>query len=145
MLGQEGRVACPVETVKTLVNCDGVPELRRIVSRVYFFAGVRPGELHALRVADLRVEHGVWLLDVREQWTLAHKGFPSRLTPPKTVWGKRQIPVHSSLMPHLRTWLELGWLQQVGRAPEAQDFLFPDPSGAPFRETRSERERGILG
>lgn len=74
-LGQEGRVACPIETVKALVNCEAVPELRRIMTRVYFFTGVRPGELHALRVSDLRQEHGVWLLDVREQWTLPTRVF----------------------------------------------------------------------
>jgi hypothetical protein len=32
-----------------------------------------------------RREFGVRILDVHLQWTLAHKGYPSRLAPLKTV------------------------------------------------------------
>jgi integrase len=136
-LGLEGRVACPTESVRALVNCKAVPELRRIMARTAFFTGARPGELHAWRVSDYRRECGVLLFDIREQWTLAHKDFPSRLAPLKTVWCRRKIPVHGSLAPHLDAWVAEGWQRHVGRSPKPDDFLFPNAEGAPYREVSS--------
>ena len=68
--------------------------------------------------------------------TLARTGYPSRLAPPKTVWGRRKIPVHHTLEARLDAWLAHGWKNHVGRKPNEDDFLFPDPSGAAFREVR---------
>jgi len=136
-LGRDTRVPCPTETVRRLVHCEDVSEWRRVVTRTAFFTGARPGELHAWRIHDYRKEFGVHLLDVREQKTLSKKGFDSRLTPPKTSWGRRKVPVHRSLVPVLDAWLARGWQQHVGRKPEADDFLFPDANGESFRETSS--------
>jgi integrase len=137
-LGLEGRVACPTETVRALVHCAAVPELRRVMTRVAFFTGARPGELHAWRVSDYRELFGVRFMDVREQWTLAKKDYPSRLAPLKTVWCRRKIPVHASLVPCLDAWLSEGWKRHVGRAPTSEDFLFPNANGQPFREESSQ-------
>lgn len=82
----------------------------------------------------MREEYGVTLLAVREQWTLARTGFPSKLAPPKTRHGVRKIPVHASLEPYLRAWVEQGWRAHVGRDPKPDDFLFPDETGHAFRE-----------
>ena len=135
-LGLLSRVACPVETARAVVNNADVPQLRRIVTSVYCYTGVRPGELHGFRVSDYGEEFGVTFLEVREQWTLARTGYPSRLAPPKTVWGRRKIPVHQSLEARLDAWLADGWKKQVGRKPNEDDFLFPDPSGSAFSEVR---------
>jgi hypothetical protein len=133
-LGKEGRVACPTETVRALVNCREIPELRRLMRRTAFFTGVAPGELHGLRIGDYRREFEVRVLDVHLQWTLAHKDYPSRLAPLKTVWRKRKLPVHQSLQPHLDAWVAGGWTRHVGRAPTNDDFIFTDAEGKAFRE-----------
>ncbi len=135
-LGHITRVACPVETARAVANNPHVPELRRVMTSVYAYTGVRPGELHGFRVRDYRHDLDVLFLEVCHQWTLARTGYPSRLTAPKTVWGRRKIPVHPSLKLSLDAWLREGWGAHVGRAPTEDDFLFPDPSGAPFREVR---------
>jgi integrase len=137
-LGKLTRVACPTETVAAIVACAEVPELRRVTTQTYYFTGMRPGELHGLRVADYRAEHGVNFLDLREQQTLPRKDYPSRLAPLKTVWARRKVPVHPSLAPALDAWVREGWARYVGREPKQEDFLFPDPSGAPFRELSCE-------
>jgi integrase len=100
------------------------------------YTGVRPGEAHGWRVSDYRNEHGVLFLEVREQLTLARTDYPSKLSSPKTVWGRRKIPVHPVLRLRLDAWLEHGWQNHVGRKPEPDDFLFPDASGESFREER---------
>ncbi len=133
-LGKLGRIACPMETVRAVVNNDGLSDLRRMMTRTATYTGVRPGELHAWRISDYRDEFGVKILDVREQWTLARKDYPSRLAPLKTIHAKRKIPVHASLEARLDGWIETGWKRHVGRAPNGDDFLFPNESGAAFRE-----------
>lgn len=141
-LGKLTRVPIPVETVAAIVNSPNLPELRRAMTRTAFFTGVRPGELHGLRVRDyvhLKPEGSkttVLVLDVREQWTLARVKLPSRLGPLKTVLARRKIPVHPELELHLDAWLAKGWERHVGRAPKDDDFLFPDAAGKPFREER---------
>ncbi len=104
------------------------------MTRTYFFTGLRPGELHALRVGSYREEHEVRLLDVREQYALPRKDVPAALAPLKTVWARRKIPVHLSLARALDGWLENGWKGHVGRPPKPEDFLFPDSSDAAYRE-----------
>jgi integrase len=128
-LGQEGRVACPTETVRALVHSAAVLELRRMMARVAFFTGARPGELRAWRVSDYAEQFGVRFLGVRERWTLAKKDYPSSLAPLKTVWCRRKIPVHASLVHYLDAWLSEGWKRHVGRAPTLEDF--PNADGQP--------------
>ncbi|MFO0739636.1 MAG: tyrosine-type recombinase/integrase [Labilithrix sp.] len=135
-LGELVRVACPVETARALANSAAVAPLRRVMTATSVFTGLRPGELHAFRVRDYRTEYGVLFLDVREQWTLPRPGYPSRLTPPKTVHGRRKVPVHSALKVRLDAWLASGWKEHVGRDPTPDDFLFPDRDGKAFREQR---------
>jgi integrase len=135
---KEARVACPTDAVKAVVNCKDIPEMRRLMRRTAFFTGLAPGELHGLHVGDYRAQYGVKLLDVHEQWTLARKNYPARLTPLKTVHRRRKLPVHPSLQPHLDSWVTEGWQRHVGRAPKNDDFLFVDPSGCPFREESCE-------
>jgi integrase len=138
-LGKLARVALPVEIGRALATRPAVPWLRRITTRTYFLTGMRPSELHALRVSDLREEQGILFFDVHEQWTLPRGKYPSRIAPLKTVWSKRKIPVHRSLKAALEDWRTKGWSAHVGRAPKPEDFLFPDGSGNPFRELRCEQ------
>ena len=133
--GKPGRLACPIESARAIVGCLALPELRRVTTYTSVFTGVRPGELHGLRVSDYREECGVLLLDVRVQWTMKRKDYPSREAPPKTLWGRRKIPVHASLKACLDAWIASGWERHVGRRPKADDFLFPDADGDAFRET----------
>ncbi len=137
-LGKEGRVACPTETVRAIVQCEDVTESHRILRRTSFFTGIAGGELHGLRVGDYRRELGAQILDVRVQWTMPRKDLPSADAPLKTVWRKRKVPVHPSLKLHLDRWVKEGWKQHVGRAPRADDYLFPDSTGLPYREESAE-------
>lgn len=138
MLQKQGRVACPTETVRAVVSCEQIPLMRRLMRRTAFFTGMAPGELHGLHIGDYKMEYGVKLLDVHEQWTLARKGYPSRLAPLKTVHRARKLPVHRSLQPCLDAWVNEGWRRHVGRPPKPDDFLFVDESGNPFREESSQ-------
>ncbi len=136
-LGKEGRVACPTETVRALVHCQTIPELYRVMRRTAFFTGLGPGELHGLLISDYRQEFGVRIFDVRLQWTLNRKDYPSSHAPLKTIWRKRKIPAHPSLEPHIDAWVTEGWKRHVGREPTSTDFLFTDEIGMPFREQSS--------
>jgi integrase len=131
-------VMCPVESVRAMLEVKQVPELRRVLTHVMVLTGLRPGELHGLKVSSLKDEGDVRYLDVLEQWTLKRGNkYPAKLGPLKTRWSKRKIPVHPSLTPVIDTWLNEGWRRHVGRLPQPDDFLFPDSTGNPFREERS--------
>ena len=41
-LGKDGRVACPTETVRAIVNCKQIAEIRRVSRRTSFFTGLPP-------------------------------------------------------------------------------------------------------
>ena len=137
-LGVVRRPACPIETVSAIVGSSELSDLRRVMTAMYALAGLRPGEGHGLLVSDYRAESGIVVLDVRGQWTLPRKGYPSKMGAPKTLWGKRRLPVHASLRVLLDAWIAEGWRKHVGRAPTPDDVLFPDPSGNAFRDPSCE-------
>ncbi len=131
-------VMCPTTSVKALVTNAKVDVLRRLTTHVYAFTGLRPGELHGLRVRDVKVDNDILYFDVHEQWTLPRtKVFPSKTAQLKTRWSERQIPIHPALRPVLEQWLSTGWRNYVGREPTSDDPVFPDLNGKPFREPRS--------
>jgi integrase len=83
-----------------------------------FYAGLRRGELQALRWHDIDLDQR--LVHVNHSWD--HK---AGLINPKSRSGKRRIPITN----HLRHYLLTHKLQQASKTTE---FVFPNQHGNPF-------------
>lgn len=138
-------VMLPLESLDALLSSEGVSGYRKLLTHVYGYTGLRPGELHGLLVSDVMTQGETIFLSVTKQWTLGRsKQYPPRYAPPKTKWSVRPVPVHPSLTAPLTLWVRTGWEEYVGRSPTPTDPLFPDEVGAPFREDRSDDFRADL-
>lgn len=77
---------------------------------VMLYSGARPAEVAQLGVEDVRLEHGIWIMDINDD------GDSNKRT--KTSGSRRVVPIHSALIP-------LGFIEHVQRqraAGEAQVF-----------------------
>jgi len=141
---EQQEVMCPVESVMAVIACKVVSQLDRTLIHVAALTGMRPGELYGLRFQDIQEDRGVLVFSLREQLALRRGKQKSQLTLVKTRWSIRLIPVHPELLPVIEAWRSRGWEGHVGRAPRAEDFLFPDPKGKPHREDRADGFREVL-
>ena len=82
-------------------------------------AGLRIGEILALRIEDLNLTSG-WV-NVRRNVYRGHVQ-----DAPKTKRSERQIPLASLLIRAIQQWLE--------RRPDGSDWLFPSEAGTPHRD-----------
>lgn len=132
-------VMCPLTSVRALVMCPKVLEIRRLLVHVYVLTGLRPGELHGLQIQDVTTEEGILYFDVHQQWLLPRgKAYRSKYGPPKSRWGKRRIPIHPELRPRIEKWISAGWQRYVGRKYQSSDPLFPNLEGKAYREAHSD-------
>jgi integrase len=67
---------------------------------VMLYSGARPAEVAQLHIADVRQEHGVWIMDINDY------GDGDKRT--KTAGSRRLVPIHSAL-------IALGFLKHVER------------------------------
>lgn len=111
--GRRDRVASPAEAAALI---DAVCEDDRAVWSTAFYAGLRLGELLALRDDDVDLELGV--IRVERSWD-SREG----IIEPKSRAGRRAVPVVAALRPHLAA--------RRLRRPDAADFFFGD-RGRPF-------------
>jgi len=91
-----------------------------VILRLFFVAGLRPGELFALRVNDIRP--GEILVD--EALKQAEKG-KERLGDPKTPGSENAVPIPQSLEQEVRMWIESQCLRK-------DDFIFRSKVGTPM-------------
>ena len=89
--GRRDRIASPTEAAALI---EAVPEVDRAVWATAFYAGLRLGELTALRDGDIDLELGV--IRVERSWD-PHEG----IIEPKSRAGRRAVPVVTALRPHL--------------------------------------------
>ncbi len=91
-----------------------VPGDRQIVNALAALAGLRQGEVCALRWSDIQHREPVSALMISR----SHKG------PTKTE-STRQVPVHPVLAARLEKWRQSGWRELMGRSPTGKDLVVP--------------------
>jgi integrase len=123
MREEEGLSAAELEEI---LSSTAIPLFRRTLYAGLALAGPRPSELVGRRVADLDESWApLPLLRAPTGWNTK-----ARREGPTKTGAKKFLPVHPAWGALLREWLAEGWAQHVGRAPKAEDLLFPD-AGAP--------------
>jgi integrase len=111
--GRRDRIASPKEAAALIA---AVSEEDRAVWATAFYAGLRLGELLALRDGDVDLEAGV--IRVERSWD-PHVG----VIEPKSRAGRRSVPIVAALRPHLAA--------RKLRRRSATEFFFGD-RGRPF-------------
>lgn len=130
--------------IATVLASEQVSEFRRVWLATLIYTGMRPGEAHGLKLEDLQVLGRVRTFRVQRQYKLSRAKIPPKFGPLKTKNSYRVLPLHPDLWRRLEPWIASGWSRYVGRDPNPEDVLFPDPQGNPFREDRADDFRDIL-
>jgi integrase len=110
--GSRDRIASPEEAHKLVAR---VPERDRALWATAFYAGLRRGELMALRVEDVDLASG--RIRVKRSYDPKERAYVE----PKSKKGKRTVPVPAVLRSHLAAHkLALTWSEGLffGRTPE---------------------------
>jgi integrase len=89
--GKRDRIASPVEAAALIA---AVPESDRAVWATAFYAGLRHGELQALRDEDIDLPAGI--IRVERGWDIKAGAIE-----PKSRAGRRKVPIVASLRTHL--------------------------------------------
>jgi integrase len=145
----EGVRALPVEWVQRLLDAGDavVPLDRRVRYALGFTTGCRDGELAGLTWEALELDGDVPLARVRQAVALVGSKEGTAHAKPKgtkTRGSVRTMPLHPAAVSALRVWRDHGWTVWVGRAPQAPDYVFPRPDGAPSRPRSAEHLRADL-
>ncbi len=122
------------EEAETLISDARIPLDRRAYYALGLLAGMRPGEIAALRVLHYdATTTPLGKLTV----AFAHNTRKNRTKNTKTD-AVRSVPVHPTLSAILGEWLTSGWAAMMGRQPEPGDLFLPlPPAAASRRRTRS--------
>src|SRR5216684_1832273 len=109
------------EEVERLISDERVPEDRRLFYAIAFLAGLRTGEVSALRWRAYDSE-----VDPLGKLLVA-ASFNTRTRTEKAVkTGKpREVPVHPTLAKLIAGWKLSGWQRLIGRRPGPDDVLLP--------------------
>jgi len=110
--GRRTRFATPREAQQLI---DAAPAEDRVLWATAFYAGLRRGELQALRWEDVDLAGGV--LHVRRSWDVK-----AGLIEPKSSAGRRKVPIAAILRDHLVD----------HRLNARQGLVFGRPDGTPF-------------
>ena len=113
------------DEVEQMISDERVPYDRRIVYAIQFLAGMRFGE-----VAALRWSH--YLSELRPLGKLViARSYNTKRRVEKDVKTERprEMPVHPELARILAEWKEHGWRRLMGRDPTADDLVVPSREG----------------
>jgi integrase len=116
-----------------LLSNGAAPEWRRVRTLLALTSGMSEGELSGLRLDDVELDAGVPLVRVTKALTQKGARGWATLGRTKTENRVRTIPLHALATSTLRAWKSSGWARWVGRAPTADDALFPNEKGAAWR------------
>src|SRR5581483_8893881 len=111
------------EEVEQLISDERIPWDRRIINGLLFLAGVRWGEMAALRWREYETQFRGHLGRFVVARSFDHRN--RRIKPVKTE-VPRWVPVHPTLAKMLAEWKLGGWAQMVGRAPTPDDLIVPN-------------------
>ncbi len=110
---------------EALISDKRVPGDRQVVWALGFAAGLRLGEVSALRWRDYdSARKPLGCLSITNSYTRINgeeKGTKTE-TP-------RQVPVHPALAAVLTSWKQTGWKEQFGHAPKPEDLVIPNRRG----------------
>ncbi len=120
-----------------LLNCEAVPEERRVRYLLAFTSGLRDGEIAGLDWADVDLDAGT--VSVSKQ--LALRGDDTK---PKTKHAHRTLPLHSLAGRALRAWKGGTWVLLVGRHARTTDAVFPNEEGEHYRPRSADLIRDDL-
>jgi integrase len=134
-----------LDELAQLVSDPRVPAQRRVLWGLCGMAGMRIGEVAALRWSDLRRSSvGGLELFVARSFDCRER----RMGATKTATVRR-VPVHSTLARGLTWWHALGWAGRHGRIPRGEDLLVPTGNGTPVRgdnaAARMRQDLAVLG
>ncbi len=109
------------DELERLISDERVPEDRRLFYAIAFLAGLRTGEISALRWRAYDSE-----IDPLGKLLVA-ASFNTRTRTEKAVkTGKpREVPVHPTLAKLIAGWKLSGWQRLIGRRPGPDDVLLP--------------------
>jgi len=113
------------DEARLLISDRRLPVDHRVMWAIGFLAGLRAGEVCALRVGDY---DSAQVLLGRLTITSSYTRINKREKETKTG-NVRLIPVHPLLAAVLSDWLKVGWADHFGRAPRADDLLLPNRVG----------------
>ncbi len=113
------------DEAERLISDPALPEGRRVVYALGLLAGLREGEVSALRwrAIDKRREP-LGSVAVVASFTRKNK----REKAPKTGLA-REVPLHPALATLLARWRLSGWAKSHGRQPKADDLVVPNQEG----------------
>jgi integrase len=123
---QRDRIATPEEAAELI---DALPESERALWATAFYAGLRRGELRALRAENVDLEEGV--IRVVAGWDDKEGEIL-----PKSKRGTRTTPIPAVLRPYLADHLTL-------TARRGKDFVFSPTPGIPFTP-KNVRRKALL-
>ena len=118
--------------LEQLLSDDRIPLDRRVINAILFVAGLRFGELAALKWSAYDAEMAplgkllvAWSYDFKKKrLKYVKSGVP------------REVPVHPTLATVLAEWRRTGWEAMMGRPPTADDLVMPprpEATDEPYR------------
>jgi integrase len=111
------------EEVELLISDERIPWDRRVINSLLFLAGVRWGEMAALRWREYETAFRSNLGRLVIARSFEHR---KRVIKPVKTEVPRWVPVHPTLAKMLAEWKLGGWPQMMGRAPTLDDFIVPN-------------------
>jgi integrase len=127
------------DEAEILISHNGIPLDRRLVYGCGLLAGLRPGEVGALR---WRHYNATDMPLGRLTVAAAYSSKRDLLKGTKTE-AVRSVPVHPTLAAMLAEWRLSGWAAMMGRMPEPDDLIVPLPPVTHARRKRTgEPHRG---
>lgn len=120
------------EVVGQLVACEAVPFIRRLRYLVAAH-GIDDGCISALRWRNFMLQGDAGMLDVKTALALRGPNGWATEQGPKTTHRKRKVPISKELVVALVWWRDVGSRVWVGATPSADDWIFVNSRGEPWR------------
>ncbi len=123
--GWRERAGFSLEQVVSLTTDPRLPEDRRALYALRFLGGPRPGEAANARWRNLdRTRRPLWRLTLEAAFNS-----PMRREKSTKTGATLHTPIHPVLQGMLEEWWDEGWARYMGRAPQADDLIFPRDDG----------------
>jgi integrase len=135
------------EHITRFLTCEdpAIPKWRWVKYSLAVLGGAREGELQGLLWRYVFLDAEIAYYGLVQQLAFESKKGYAQLDDLKTDSSFRFVPLHPLALARLRWWWEHGWMAWVGRAPTAEDFVFPNEKGKSWRPKAASYLRQDLG